>query len=55
MGKAKVDKKVTFRLTEQEREQYKQILKQNNTNIQFDLRSYILFVINLHEGGTNGN
>lgn len=54
------DKKITFRVTEHERSLYKQILKENNTNIQEDLRSYVrstikLYLIINNGGNENGN
>ena len=54
------DKKITFRVTDDERTLYKQILKENNTNIQEELSSYVrntikLYLIINNGGNTNGN
>ena len=54
------DKKITFRVTDHERSLYKQILKENNTNIQEELSSYVrntikLYLIINNGGNENGN
>ena len=54
------DKKITFRVTDHERRLYKQILKENNTNIQEELSSYVRNTIKLYliinkGGNENGN
>lgn len=54
------DKKITFRVTDHERRLYKQILKENNTNIQEELSSYVrntikLYLIINNGGNENGN
>lgn len=51
----KVDKKVTLRLTEQEREQYNKIVKHYNSNMQESLRAYVLHIIDTYWGEVNGN
>ena len=60
MGNQTYDKKITFRVTDDERSLYKQILKENNTNIQEELSSYVrntikLYLIINNGGNENGN
>lgn len=51
----KVDKKVTLRLTEQERERYNKIVKHYNSNMQESLRAYVIHIIDTYWEGVNGN
>ena len=50
------DKKITFRVSEQEREQYKKILKYRGTNIQNELNNIVKKTIDYYWGEVeNGN
>ena len=45
------DKKITFRVSNQEREQYKKILKYRGTNIQNELNNIVKQTIEIYWGG----
>lgn len=49
------DKKITFRVTNEERENYKEIMKLYETIIQETLREFVLDIIEQHRGELNGN
>lgn len=50
------DKKITFRVSKQEREQYKKILKYRGTNIQNELNNIVKQTIEIFWGDIeNGN
>ena len=55
MEKIKIDKKVTLRLSEQERERYNKIVKHYNSNMQESLRAYVIHIIDTYWEEVNGN
>lgn len=50
------DKKVTFRVSNEERENYKKVMKLHGTTIQETLREFVLDILEQHRGELeNGN